>query len=74
MTFDVVAGPDDAVRFKVRDRLYAPEEVSALVLRKLVEDASKLPRAPGPLRRTSRLDRDHRTRQIHLPDGPGGHR
>jgi molecular chaperone DnaK len=41
VTFDVVAGPDNAVRFKVRDRLYAPEEVSALVLRKLVEDASK---------------------------------
>jgi molecular chaperone DnaK len=41
VTFDVVAGPDDAVRFKVRDKLYAPEEVSALVLRKLVEDASK---------------------------------
>jgi molecular chaperone DnaK len=41
VTFDVVAGPDDAVRFKVRDRLNAPEEVSALVLRKLVEDASK---------------------------------
>ncbi|WP_344125377.1 molecular chaperone DnaK [Luedemannella flava] len=41
VTFDVVSGPDGAVRFKVRDRLYAPEEVSALVLRKLVEDASK---------------------------------
>ncbi|HEY0535541.1 MAG TPA: molecular chaperone DnaK [Actinoplanes sp.] len=41
VTFDVVPGPDNAVRFKVRDRLYAPEEVSALVLRKLVEDASK---------------------------------
>jgi molecular chaperone DnaK len=41
VTFDVVAGPDGAVRFKVRDRLYAPEEVSAQVLRKLVEDASK---------------------------------
>jgi molecular chaperone DnaK len=41
VTFDVVPGPDDAVRFKVRDKLYAPEEVSALVLRKLVEDASK---------------------------------
>src|SRR5512142_440290 len=39
VTFDVVAGPDDAVRFRVRDRSYAPEEVSALVLRKLVEDA-----------------------------------
>jgi molecular chaperone DnaK len=41
VTFDVVSGPDGAVRFKVRDRLYAPEEISALVLRKLVEDASK---------------------------------
>src|ERR1700704_2044618 len=41
VTFDVVAGPDGAVRFKVRDKLFAPEEVSALVLRKLVEDASK---------------------------------
>jgi molecular chaperone DnaK len=39
--FDVVAGPDESVRFKVRDKLYAPEEVSALVLRKLAEDASK---------------------------------
>src|SRR5437660_7987062 len=41
VTFDVVPGPDGAVRFKVRDKLFAPEEVSALVLRKLVEDASK---------------------------------
>jgi len=41
VSYDVVAGPDGAVRFKVRDKLYAPEEVSALVLRKLVEDASK---------------------------------
>src|ERR1700752_2350082 len=41
VTFDVVSGPDGAVRFKVRNKLYAPEEISALVLRKLVEDASK---------------------------------
>src|SRR5437763_7181717 len=41
VTFDVVSGPDGAVRFKVRDRLYAPEEISALVLRKLSEDASR---------------------------------
>src|SRR4249919_2899820 len=41
VTFDVVAGPDDMVRFKIRDRLYAPEEISAQVLRKLVEDAGK---------------------------------
>src|SRR5580693_675564 len=41
VSFDVVPGPDDAVRFNIRDKLYAPEEISALVLRKLVEDASK---------------------------------
>jgi len=41
VSFDVVAGPDDAVRFKVRDKLYAPEEISAQVLRKLADDAAK---------------------------------
>ena len=41
VTFDVVEGPDGAVRFDVRGTLYAPEEVSAQVLRKLAEDASK---------------------------------
>src|SRR6204780_2189805 len=41
VSFDVVPGPDGAVRFKVQDRLYAPEEISALVLRKLAEDAPK---------------------------------
>jgi molecular chaperone DnaK len=41
VSFDVASGPDGAVRFKVQDRLYAPEEISALVLRKLAEDASK---------------------------------
>jgi molecular chaperone DnaK len=41
VSFDVVPGPDNAVRFKVQGRLYAPEEISALVLRKLAEDASK---------------------------------
>jgi molecular chaperone DnaK len=41
VSFDVVAGPDDAVRFSVQGKLYAPEEISALVLRKLVDDASK---------------------------------
>ena len=40
VSFDVVAGPDGMVRFKVRDKLYAPEEISALVLRKLVDDAA----------------------------------
>jgi len=41
VTFDVVPGPNDSVRFEVRDKLYAPEEISAQVLRKLVDDASK---------------------------------
>jgi molecular chaperone DnaK len=41
VSFDVVSGPDGAARFSVRGKLYAPEEISALVLRKLVDDASK---------------------------------
>jgi molecular chaperone DnaK len=41
VSFDVAAGPDGTARFRIQDRLYAPEEISALVLRKLVEDASK---------------------------------
>jgi molecular chaperone DnaK len=41
VSFDVVEGPDGSVRFDVRGKLHAPEEISALVLRKLVEDASK---------------------------------
>ncbi len=41
VSFDVVAGPDGAARFEINGKQYAPEEISALVLRKLVEDASK---------------------------------
>jgi molecular chaperone DnaK len=41
VTFDVVKGPSDAARFEVRGKLYAPEEISAQILRKLAEDASK---------------------------------
>ena len=41
VSFDVVPGPDGAVRFEIMGRVYAPEEISALVLRKLTEDASK---------------------------------
>ena len=41
VSFDVVPGPDGAARFKIRDKLYAPEEISAAVLRKLAEDAGK---------------------------------
>jgi len=39
--FKVVAGPNDAVRFEITGKLYAPEEISALVLRKLADDATK---------------------------------
>jgi molecular chaperone DnaK len=39
--YKVVAGSDDAVRFLVRGKEYPPEEVSAVVLRRLVEDAAK---------------------------------
>jgi len=38
--YNVVAGPNDAVRFQVNDKQFAPEEISAMVLKKLVEDAS----------------------------------
>ena len=41
VTYDVVAGPNGEARFEVRGKQYSPEEISALVLRKLVEDASK---------------------------------
>ena len=41
VTYDVVPGPDGMVRFKVRDKLVSPEEVSALILRKLADDAGK---------------------------------
>ncbi|MET9182305.1 molecular chaperone DnaK [Kitasatospora aureofaciens] len=41
VAYDVVPGDNGEARFKVRDKLYAPEEISALVLRKLAEDASK---------------------------------
>jgi molecular chaperone DnaK len=41
VSYDVVPGPDGAVRFRIRGKLYAPEEISALVLRKLVDDAAK---------------------------------
>ncbi len=41
VSFDVVPGPDGAVRFNVMGRQYAPEEISALVLRKLADDAAK---------------------------------
>jgi molecular chaperone DnaK len=39
--YKVVAGPNDAVRFEIMGKQYAPEEISALVLRKLTDDATK---------------------------------
>jgi molecular chaperone DnaK len=41
VSFDVVPGPDGAARFEIQGKQYAPEEISAQVLRKLAEDASK---------------------------------
>jgi molecular chaperone DnaK len=41
VSYDVVEGPDGTARFNVRGKTYAPEEISALVLRKLVDDASR---------------------------------
>ena len=41
VSFDVVEGDGGAARFDVRGKKYSPEEISAQVLRKLVDDASK---------------------------------
>jgi len=41
VSFDVVEGDGGAARFEVRGKQYSPEEISAQVLRKLVDDASK---------------------------------
>jgi molecular chaperone DnaK len=39
--FDIVPGPNGVARFEIRGKHYAPEEISALVLRKLADDAAK---------------------------------
>ncbi|WP_454166958.1 molecular chaperone DnaK [Microbacterium lacticum] len=39
--FDVVPGPNGEARFNIRGKLYAPEEIAAMILRKLADDASK---------------------------------
>jgi molecular chaperone DnaK len=41
VSYKVVSGPDEAVRFDVRGKQYSPEEISALILRKLADDAAK---------------------------------
>ncbi|MBC7076347.1 MAG: molecular chaperone DnaK [Syntrophomonadaceae bacterium] len=39
--YSVVPGKNDAVRLQVKEKLLAPEEISAMVLKKLVDDASR---------------------------------
>jgi len=41
VAFDVVEGQGGVARFDIRGKRYSPEEISALVLRKLVDDAGK---------------------------------
>jgi molecular chaperone DnaK len=41
VTYDVVPDEHGNARIKVRDKLYAPEEISALILRKLADDAGR---------------------------------
>jgi molecular chaperone DnaK len=41
VSYKVVKGPNDAVRIEVRGKQYSPEEISAIILRKLAEDAAK---------------------------------
>lgn len=38
--YEVVRGDDGGVRFVVGDKQYTPEEISAIILRKMVDDAS----------------------------------
>ncbi len=41
VSFDVESGPGGVARFAVEGRMHAPEEISAQVIRKLIDDASK---------------------------------
>src|SRR3982075_1317360 len=41
VSYKVGTAPNDAVRFEVRGKQYSPEEISALILRKLADDAAK---------------------------------
>jgi molecular chaperone DnaK len=41
VTYDVVPDEHGNARIKVRDKLHAPEEISALILRKLADDAGR---------------------------------
>src|SRR5437879_12655023 len=42
VSYDVVPGPDGAVRVRIRGNLYAPDDVSALILRTLADAAPRL--------------------------------
>ncbi|HOC96390.1 MAG TPA: molecular chaperone DnaK [bacterium] len=43
LPYEIIQGPNDAIKIKMNGKEYAPEEVSAMILRKLKEDAeSKL--------------------------------
>lgn len=39
--YKVVEGPNDSVRFDIGGKLYSPEEISSIILKRLVEDAAK---------------------------------
>jgi molecular chaperone DnaK len=41
VSYKTVTGSNDAVRIEIRGKQYAPEEISALILRKLADDAAK---------------------------------
>jgi molecular chaperone DnaK len=41
VTYDVVPDENGNARIKIRDKLYAPEEISAMILRKLADDAGR---------------------------------
>ncbi|GLZ55572.1 molecular chaperone DnaK [Actinomycetospora sp. NBRC 106378] len=41
VTYDVVADENGNARIRIRDRTYAPEEISAMILRKLADDAGR---------------------------------
>jgi molecular chaperone DnaK len=41
VSYRVVKGPNDAVRIEIRGKQYSPEEISAMILRKLSGDAGK---------------------------------
>jgi molecular chaperone DnaK len=41
VTYEVVADENGNARIKIRDKIYAPEEISAMILRKLADDAGR---------------------------------